>query len=411
MRKPSSVSKILTLTLSLCLLVLFVSYISWILGYRGLVMMQYYYLPHDMSVLLSYVLFYVHSILLVGILLDVYSTKLFSYALIPLVFNLVGAQLGLDLSIVTFASTILVLTVLGVCTKSLKQVLKRILVYIPVTLVVQYVLLQARTLNFVVGYNGVGVYMSLVLSIDLIILYLIVFALRGEKYYAKLVTTGSDKLVLYSQDIEDPNHDEEDLRELEDFAKLVGWKKFISIMVLFGLQSLQWLVILVICAIGNVFWEGLLITASFVIHGIVIKRRWHSNSVLGCTLVGALMFLVAARFSPPSYVTQFVPILLGLLLLYMLYRVSLYTGEYQKIQKYVDELQSFKLVKFCNVDKMREIALAKGLSEKETELLEWRYCRAASWSAIEVKFKYPYGSQSSIRKTLKAVEAKFNSSP
>ena len=66
----------------------------------------------------------------------------------------------------------------------------------------------------------------------------------------------------------------------------------------------------------------------------------------------------------------------------------------------------FTLEKYCDYYKMREIAEAKGLTPREIQLLEYKYCKAYSQSEMEIRFS-PW-SLSSIKRALRRAVSKFN---
>ena len=412
--QASGLKKVIVLTFALCVLVMFFIYVSWLLGYRGFVLLPFPYLHPLANIIIGQVLFAAHVIFLTGVVLKEYTLKIFKYASPLVISNLVALYVYIPIDIITSLVPVLWLISLSIYLKRFKSTIKQLCVWVPLILIFQYVLLQTRMDCFTIGYNGIGVYFSLVLAVDMLIFYTVIYILGGVKHYELAFQSGwksCNKYLLYSEDFQYPEHDQEDCVAIEEFNNLIGWRKVSAVVLLFGFQGLQWLLILAVCRIGNVFWEGLIISTSFLVHGIVVKKRWHSDSVLCCTIMGAALFYTTARLGPPLQITQLTPVVLGLLLVFAMYKVAVYTGEYKQLKKYVDELSKFKLTKLCNADTMKEIALKKGLTDKEIELLDWRYCKNASWASMEVKFKYPYGSQSSIRKFLKIAENKFNSAP
>ena len=78
------------------------------------------------------------------------------------------------------------------------------------------------------------------------------------------------------------------------------------------------------------------------------------------------------------------------------------------IQSWIDKISQYKLYKGCNYDKMKEIAVIKGLNDYQIELLQWKYCLEKTGVQMQRHFSR---SDSSLRNHVKIAEAKFYSKP
>jgi hypothetical protein len=154
--------------------------------------------------------------------------------------------------------------------------------------------------------------------------------LGGEKYYGL-------ELSFSPEDFQSPTHDHEDDLAVEAWNRLQGFAKAKAIALLLIYHVIQVMIILALCRIGNVFIEGICIVTSFLVYGFVIKRRWHSKSLLICSSISFAMFYVAARSIPSVHYSKFIPIVIGLLLVYSLYRVSIYVESHELKQVIKEE--------------------------------------------------------------------------
>jgi hypothetical protein len=276
---------------------------------------------------------------------------------------------------------------------SIKDCLLRLLAVYLVLGSYQYLSLVAKTGSFVLSYNYIGFYEELIFSVDLIIFTAIFYCLGGERHYA-------DQLAIYTKEIEVSTDDHEDVVAEAQFRALTGFRRAKALFLLVGLQLFQWALILAICFLGSVFVKGLVASAAFVIYGAIIKKRWHSNSILVCTVTSTLMFYISAKAIPSFATSQLLPILAGLFLIFALFEVAMHA------EKCADP--PFKLEKFCDYETMRAIAEKRGLTPREIDLLNCKFCKAMTQAALEVKFA-PW-SLSSIKRATKTAREKFNGS-
>ena len=105
--------------------------------------------------------------------------------------------------------------------------------------------------------------------------------------------------------------------------------------------------LVVINLIDMVFIESLIIAISFVVYGVVIQRRWHSKSFLICTLLSIALFYLTAKLYSMTIglnISQFLPVIIGLLLVYAMYRIGI-----------VSDSKSEKFKELENNDKKEEV--------------------------------------------------------
>jgi hypothetical protein len=179
-----------------------------------------------------------------------------------------------------------------------------------------YQLLAMAMKSFVITTSQASMpfYEGLIINIDLILVILLIFAIGGVDYV--------NEHILVPGSFSNPKPSTEDTRVLTEFNKIKGFKRLLAWALVMLIQLVQWGLILLACGLSNRLIEGLVITISFIAHGLIIRNRWHSNSLVVCSLLSVALFYLAASATVPFKYTQFLPIVIGLLLLYMLYRVG-----------------------------------------------------------------------------------------
>jgi len=185
---------------------------------------------------------------------------------------------------------------------------------------------------FKVGFDF-SFFQLLILTIDLVVFLVVIYCTGGVKY-------ALGKYHILSENIQTPKLDSEDLAEIEACKQLRGFKRIKAISLLLSFQSIQWAIVLLVCSIGDVLIEGLAITVSFVVFGTVIKRKWHSQSILICTISSAVIFYTAARFAPSYRYTQLLPVVIALLISYASYRVVVIQEDFERIKKENDDFKN-----------------------------------------------------------------------
>jgi hypothetical protein len=234
-----------------------------------------------------------------------------------------------------------------------------------------------------------------VYSIDLIIFTSLLFCIGGvihaEKIardrpgrWSQFLSFHSGKIGLVAASPEDDG----DLSDLTTRQILLG------LFIIALIQLSQWAIILLACQLGSVFWEGLIVSGSAIATGMIIKKRWHRDSVFLCTIASTIIFYAAAKAIPSFTVSLFIPVLTGLAIMIGLYLVALRLDP-----------PDFALAKHCDPVQLRQIATAKGLTPYEIDLLDAKFCKAMTQAQLEIRFSG--WSLSSIKRMIKAAKEKF----
>jgi hypothetical protein len=320
------IKKLLHVTAILFVTVTLFCYIGWKLGYDGLILVGETKLPEIVSNWTAWLFYNIHIYLLSGFILNIYGRKLlrvlFPLFTIDIFFRLIIVHV---VPVPPEVSTIVLVLYWAACAiyfGTKKNTAINFLKYMLILLAYQAVMLVIKTGHFNLGYNMLSIYENLMVCIDNLIFTALLYGIGGEQYGRRAL-----ERILHSEEIDTPSDDKEDCDEVDAWRQLQGFVRFRAMALLLLFQLFQWALILFVCKIGDVFVEGVVISGSFVVYGLFVKNRWHSKSLIVCTLTTCAMFYLAARAIPAFGYTQLMPVVVGLLLIYGLYRVALFTNK------------------------------------------------------------------------------------
>ena len=137
----------------------------------------------------------------------------------------------------------------------------------------------------------------------------------------------------FPEDIGTARQDDEDIAAAEKFNALQGFEKLKVWSKLAVYLAGTYSGILTACYFGNVFAEGLIILTSILVFKRVFKHYWHSASVLVCTITSLLTVYAGAKITVPFRYSQFLPVIIGLLIMYCMYRIAVITDKKPKKEK------------------------------------------------------------------------------
>jgi len=187
-------------------------------------------------------------------------------------------------------------------------------------------------------YIETSMFVRMRLSIDSLLLVGLIFCIGGVIYEGRRSSKKDhhrrrgtlESLVFPGRTYETRAEINDEDPTVERFVLLDKFERYLFGAVIIGVQVAQWMFILWICSRDNLFLEALVMTTSFICHGMIISKRKHLKPISLCTLAATAMFYTAARFSIPFQYSQFFHIIIGLILVYTLYRVS---HEFEKTAK------------------------------------------------------------------------------
>jgi len=181
--------------------------------------------------------------------------------------------------------------------------------------------------------TDISVYTALMFSIDAILVLLLVWAYGGVKHvrrveflvFPRRTRDGQQRLRIIESETSDSKQIPQAATTDVDInrSSVTSFEKWLMKAFILSIQILQWIFILWVCSLDNLFLEGLVMTTSFICHGMIISRRNHLKPVVLCTLAATAMFYTAARFSISFQYSQFIHIIIGLILSYTLYLVAI----------------------------------------------------------------------------------------
>lgn len=339
----SNVKKTLQMTSLLFGLVILFCYIGWSLGYDGFVIIGHIEMPGWMADWIARALLLINLSLWGGYVLDIYSWKIL-YISTPLV---AASAIGHNfLPAVLFTGPIpsLVFLIVGLARKHGKTSAMRLVVTNILILVYQFLATSFCEIDMSVY---ISVYQALRFSINNILLHLLFYSIGGEKYYGRrleqLVCPGRGR----NERLRDGSReaDSEDSRDVP----VDKFEKWVMRSVIGVVQVIQWMIILWVCSLDNLFLDALVITTSFICHGKIISQRKHLKPIVLCTLFATSMFYFAARFTISFRYSQFFPIVVGLALTYALYQISYQLSEHDREKQKAELYRIKKLEEQINI--------------------------------------------------------------
>ena len=397
----SLVKKIVLMTLCLMATTVLFNLIGWTLGYQGFLIVGEIELNPLFINILFFLLVSVQTSVLASITWNMYGWKpllyLLPYFILDFVLGIFIYQSSL-FSIYTFVLPILYILVLAFLlnkTEKCYKVLARLLVVILIICLYQGLTIYFKTGRFELGYNNVSAYVLLIYSIDLTLLYVVIYCYGGMKNV--LEQMGKSLFPVQQWDAKVCQESVE-LDKWYNSLSIIKKAKAISFLLL--LQILQWAFILFVCRLGNVLIEGLAITGSFLAYGLIIQKKWHSKCILICTVISSLMFYGAARMTLAYQYSQFMPILIGLFLLYALYRIAIYTEECNQLKA----IPPFHVRK-ADEKAFYERGIQCGIKNEDIEV-SYRYFRCGV-TAKELAAELGY-SKSYVEKKMSTIKKKMH---
>jgi len=314
------------------------SFIAWHLGFEGFIIIGYISTPDWISYSIAYILLLLNICLFIGFVLNIYNWKVL-YGAIPLV--LMSAIGSIWLPAFLFTGPLPAVVMVGyIAVKKLgKWAYFRLGIHITVVLMFQLLCSITRGVDLCVYASF---YQAIRLSIDNALLFLLLYLIGGVYAHGHRL-----EYVVFPRRIRNERTRDESCKvkaqTSESFLGINRFEKWIMKSVILVVQILQWMFILWVANLDNLFFDALIITTSFICHGMIISQRKHLKPIILCTLTAAAMFYVAARFTIPFYISQFFPVLIGLMLVYTMYRVSLYFEQVVE-RKLLEDIERLRII-------------------------------------------------------------------
>lgn len=328
----NAAKRVMHLSLLIAGIVVAFCLIGFKLGYNGLLVVGTVAMPQVVTNMLGYLVRMLHAFFVFSYVSRKYN-KSFIKPFVVFMFMSLATNELVDYRFGLLGHTLIPMVYFAVVSaywfkkaNDILQMLLRLLVVNVAMIVYQLaaMLIKLSTIHF--SSATLSEYEWLLCSVDMSLLLLLFYAIGGvssceEHSYARW--SGRWKLLVLPEDIESAQVDSVDLEELSKWQQMRGYLRVAAVALLILIQVIQWSVILLVCSIGNVLIEGLILSACFVVFGSVVQRRWHTDSVVKCTLLCSLTFYIAAKAIPSFGYTQLMPVVVGIVLIYASYRASL----------------------------------------------------------------------------------------
>lgn len=329
----SIIERLIKLTLWLFLGIFISSIIAWRLGYSGFLIVGELKPPMWVEAAIGFVLFYLQFYVMVAYSLLDYSRKqIIRLAVIsPLFVVCAIVSWVLQNEIVSFIGTgvfpCLYIMAIAIKQKSFKNTAKR-LIFISVLInAFQIYSLFVKNGQAELGYNYAPFLQYMIMSFDLMILFVIIFLKGGVEHEKRKESGMVWKCISFPAPVDNIAGSDEDVAEADKFNNLSGLEKLLAVVILMGFNVLQWgFVMLVIAFIDNIIIEALAVSISYIAFGFIIQRRYHCKTLIGCTIMSFALFYGVAKILSLSIsfaYSQFLPIIIGGLLTYSLYRIGI----------------------------------------------------------------------------------------
>ena len=333
----SNVKKTLQMTSLLFAMVTLFCYISWHLGYHGLVLVGNINIPQWLMYIICKVLFIINMIFYGSYVIDEYSYKPLLYLIPILILSMISDYFKIY-GIVAGPIQMLYFVMLSFILKPdrKKSAIMRSLLINGVTVGYQLLAIIFKTGNFTLD-SELPQYMRLMFSIDMIVLLILVWSKGG-------VNNGRvERLVFPGRTGNERNRNvrSEGDEKSEQDVPVGKFEQWVMRSTILAVQIIQWVFILWVCSLDNLYLDALVMTTSFICHGMIISKRKHLKPIILCTLAATAMFYFAARFAISFQYSQFFPIVIGLLLVYTMYRID-YQFEKASQKKRENDIQRIK---------------------------------------------------------------------
>lgn len=170
---------------------------------------------------------------------------------------------------------------------------------------------------------------------------------------------------------------------VEDNSK--GFKLFTLMLSVF-----QFMLVFTLCYfINSTTWQFVVIFVSFCIMRAVFGKSYHANSIITCTTLSCVVFVIATRLSLPPYISTLCNVIIGLLVAYMMY-VLYYFNKYTTSQ-------GITISRGMSKEALDEILSNHNLNEIETKILTGYYVKRKSLQYIATSVGYSIDNVKKIK--------------
>jgi hypothetical protein len=310
----AAIRKACELLLLLLLGVMTAVVVSYKLGYDSFFLSGTLNLPAWAQTVISAVSFFTMFHLYAGMVLAVYGKQLFRYTL-PFVPLYVLCQLFVSPSL-HIAGMLMMpayLLVIAVYKDRLRGRWPMLLLNTLFVITYQFVMAPIKMHTAYTQYSSATTFQSVFIALELIVMLAVMYCRGG-------ISNALGMENLFHRHIGTRQVSPQERKLHSALKEATRFERGLAVTVWLGWQFVEWAIILLVCHfVGNVFFEALVITATYFALGFVVKYRWHG---MYCGLISAGLFYAGARTAPSFMVSQFVPVVIGAVIMYGSYKAA-----------------------------------------------------------------------------------------
>jgi hypothetical protein len=326
--------RLLKLTMWLFLVAFISSFTAFKLGYDGFLVVGKLEPPKVIEFIIGFILFYLQFYMMTAYSLLDYRRKqiinLIKISSVFVVFAIIAwiMQNEIFSFIGTGVLPCVYITALSIKRKNFKSTMKRLGFLLITVFIFQLFSLLAKNGQAQLGYTHAPFLTYIIMSFDLMILYIIFFLKGGvEDASKKKESRMVWKCPSFPAPVESISGCADNLAEADKFYNLKGLEKLLAVVILMGFNVLQWgFVMITIAFVDNIIIEALAVSISSIAFGFIIQRRYHCKTVVSCTILAFVIYYLIAKalsISVSFAYSQFLPVIIGGLLTYSLYRIGI----------------------------------------------------------------------------------------
>lgn len=272
----------------------------------------------------------------------------------------------------------------------LKNIIFETFIISIITMLLQIVMLLTRELSlFTNQVNFIG---TLIYCIDYYIGFILLnIIFYGKEVFINDIIMGCGKSFIFLLTKRRCKNERIQENEKTIFKSEVKEEKEIGYKIYLVLLSLfQFITVYLCCSLTTVsdtiLLQFIIIFLAFSGFRTIFGKSYHANSIIKCTAISSLVFIIANRVALPSYISLTFHIALGLIIAYIMYVIAV-AKEYEDIKKKVKKI---KLQRGMTLDSLQEYIKIIELSERELSILKMYYVERRSIKYISNTMNYSY---------------------
>lgn len=159
---------------------------------------------------------------------------------------------------------------------------------------------------------------------------------RSGKFLFRTRRGNSRRQLLQSSTKQNERSNREQIGNVSNAKRATEQYRLLYLWYLFVFQSIQFVLIAIVCIIGNGkigLTELILVLMGFWSTRKIVVLSVHFNNIYHCTLFSMMIFLLATKFVPQPYTFILLPIIVGSFVAMSLYHLKLHLNKYNDCKK------------------------------------------------------------------------------